>query len=154
MLHASHDALYTQRGLEMLASTGQNRVMAGGIIITGTLRSLKWVVQKCLRQLRMRAQGGGEVAVAELGGSVITGIDGNPLAVLAKQLGIPLYEIQTAHVPIYMDDGTPPDTTLDTQVPRPVWARLKSEQPVSLPSLWVVLKFVVQDRDRFCHTHL
>ena len=93
----------------------------------------------------MRAQGGGEVAVAELGGSVITGIDGNPLAVLAKQLGIPLYEIETAHVPIYMDDGTPPNTTLDTQVPRPCMGQAQSEQPVNLPSLWVELKSVVQD---------
>src|SRR5579875_505113 len=32
-------------------------------------------------------QGGGHAAVADLGGSIITGIDGNPLAVLAAQVG-------------------------------------------------------------------
>jgi hypothetical protein len=30
-------------------------------------------------------QGGGRCAVADLGGSIITGIDGNPLSVLAAQ---------------------------------------------------------------------
>lgn len=32
-------------------------------------------------------------AVADLGGSIITGIEGNPLAVLARQLGIPMHNI-------------------------------------------------------------
>ena len=58
--------------------------------------------------------------MAELGGSVITGIDGNPLAVLARQLHIPLYNIETEHVPIFMDDGTPADARLDKQVPAEV----------------------------------
>lgn len=58
--------------------------------------------------------------MAELGGSVITGIDGNPLAVLARQLHIPLYNIETEHVPIFMDDGTPADARLDKQVPAKV----------------------------------
>lgn len=61
-------------------------------------------------------QGGGQAAVAELGGSVITGIDGNPLAVLARQLHVPLYNIETEHVPIFMDDGMPADARLDNQV--------------------------------------
>ena len=55
--------------------------------------------------------------MAELGGSVITGIDGNPLAVLARQLHIPLYNIETEHVPIFMDDGSSADAQLDKQVP-------------------------------------
>jgi hypothetical protein len=34
----------------------------------------------------VHAQAGGCSAVADLGGSIITGIDGNPLAVLAAQV--------------------------------------------------------------------
>lgn len=64
----------------------------------------------------VHAQGDGHAGVAELGGSIITGINGNPLAVLARQLGIPLYDIATKTVPIYLDDGTPADQALDLQV--------------------------------------
>lgn len=41
---------------------------------------------------------GGHEAVADLGGSILTGIDGNPLAVLAKQLRIPMHEIEQTQV--------------------------------------------------------
>ncbi len=56
--------------------------------------------------------------MAELGGSVITGIDGNPLAVLARQLRIPMYALKNGEeeeAPIYMDDGTPADPVLDAR---------------------------------------
>ena len=43
-------------------------------------------------------QAHGRSATADLGASVITGIDGNPLAVLAKQLQIPLHNIDEAQV--------------------------------------------------------
>lgn len=46
-------------------------------------------------------------AVADLGGSILTGIDGNPLAVLARQLKIPLHEIEQTQV-----DATPDNVRL------------------------------------------
>ena len=33
-----------------------------------------------------------------MGGSILTGIDGNPLAVLARQLNIPMHEIEQTEV--------------------------------------------------------
>lgn len=53
-----------------------------------------------------RLEGGGEAAVADLGGSIITGIHGNPLAVLARQLGIPLHDINAHNVPLFLQDGS------------------------------------------------
>lgn len=64
----------------------------------------------------MIAQGGGLSTVADLGGSIITGIDGNPLAVLAAQLGAPLHDINTAGVPLYLEDGRVPDARIDRKV--------------------------------------
>ncbi len=61
-------------------------------------------------------QGQGHAAVGDLGGSIITGIDGNPLAVLAAQLNIPLHEINTAGVPLYLEDGRVPDPAIDKKV--------------------------------------
>eukprot|EP00898_Chlorokybus_atmophyticus_P002585 jgi/Chlat1/3327/Chrsp22S03478 len=49
--------------------------------------------------------GGGLEAAADLGGSVVTGVDGNPLAVLARQLGAPLHNIRDK-CPIYAPDGS------------------------------------------------
>jgi hypothetical protein len=43
-------------------------------------------------------QVGGIEAVADMGGSILTGIDGNPLAVLARQLDIPMHEIEQTEV--------------------------------------------------------
>ena len=54
--------------------------------------------------------------VADLGGSIITGIDGNPLAVLAAQLRIPLHHINSKDVPLFRDDGAQADRTLDSKV--------------------------------------
>ena len=56
--------------------------------------------------------------VADLGGSIITGIDGNPLAVLAAQLRIPLHHINSSDVPLFCDDGSQADRTLDSKVVR------------------------------------
>ena len=61
-------------------------------------------------------QGQGQAAVADLGGSIITGIDGNPLAVLAAQLDIPLHAIDTAGVPLYLEDGRVPHPAVDKKV--------------------------------------
>ncbi len=61
-------------------------------------------------------QGRGVAGVADLGGSIITGIDGNPLAVLAAQLRIPLHHINSKDVPLFCDDGAQADRTLDGKV--------------------------------------
>ncbi len=54
--------------------------------------------------------------MADLGGSIITGIDGNPLAVLAAQRNIPMHDINTAGVPLYLEDGREADTRIDGRV--------------------------------------
>jgi hypothetical protein len=56
--------------------------------------------------------------VADLGGSVVTGVDGNPLAVLASQLGIPMYRIQAEpeDCPLYRSDGALVSSSTDQQV--------------------------------------
>lgn len=61
-------------------------------------------------------QSGDVSAVADLGGSILTGIDGNPLAVLAKQLHIPLHVIDEADVPLYQADGREANAGLDQEV--------------------------------------
>ncbi|KAK9844949.1 hypothetical protein WJX74_008996 [Apatococcus lobatus] len=61
-------------------------------------------------------QAHGRAATADLGASVITGIDGNPLAVLAKQLQIPLHDINTANVPLYLAGGEEAAAELDAEV--------------------------------------
>lgn len=55
--------------------------------------------------------------MADLGGSVISGIDGNPLAVLAKQLNIPMHRINE-DTPFYCSDGKTVDMQMDTEVGR------------------------------------
>lgn len=64
----------------------------------------------------MCLQGGGEAAAADLGGSIITGIHSNPLAVLARQLHIPLHDINSKDVPLYLRDGSELDTQVDKEV--------------------------------------
>jgi hypothetical protein len=64
-------------------------------------------------------QGGGLAAVADLGGSILTGIDGNPLAVLARQLRIPLHHINSEGVPLYCADGREANRRLDQQARSP-----------------------------------
>lgn len=68
--------------------------------------------------------------MADLGGSIITGIDGNPLAVLAAQLNIPLHDINTAGVPLYLEDGRVPDARIDKKVAMSViqWCTPNSDQ--------------------------
>lgn len=61
-------------------------------------------------------QGDGLAAVADLGGSILTGADGNPLAVLARQLRIPLHAINSEGVPLYCSDGKEANRRLDQQV--------------------------------------
>ena len=44
-------------------------------------------------------------AAVDMGGSIITGIDGNPLAVVARQLGLPLHNIDGENTAIYAAGG-------------------------------------------------
>ncbi|RZR70609.1 hypothetical protein BHM03_00000855 [Ensete ventricosum] len=57
----------------------------------------------------------GVVAAADLGGSVLTGINGNPFGVLARQLGFPLHKIRDL-CPLYLPDGRPVDTVIDSHL--------------------------------------
>lgn len=54
-------------------------------------------------------------AAADLGGSVLTGINGNPFGVLARQLGFPLHKVRDK-CPLYLPDGRPVDPVVDTKV--------------------------------------
>lgn len=54
-------------------------------------------------------------AAADLGGSVLTGINGNPLGVLARQLGFPLHKVRDI-CPLYLPDGRPVDQEMDSKV--------------------------------------
>ncbi|CAI9096242.1 OLC1v1032338C1 [Oldenlandia corymbosa var. corymbosa] len=54
-------------------------------------------------------------AAADLGGSVLTGINGNPLAVLARQLGIPLHKVRDM-CPLYLPNGRTVNSDIDSCV--------------------------------------
>eukprot|EP00850_Spirogloea_muscicola_P012275 SM000078S22134 [mRNA] locus=s78:514444:519523:- [translate_table: standard] len=58
---------------------------------------------------------GEHAAAADLGGSVITGVLGNPLGVLAKQAGHTLLKIRDT-CPLYQPSGTPVDEAVDADV--------------------------------------
>ncbi|GLC33360.1 hypothetical protein PLESTM_000052900 [Pleodorina starrii] len=62
-----------------------------------------------------RMESGGVSGWADLGGSIITGCDGNPLAVLALQGGIGLHAI-SEDTPLYWEDGRPVEEGLDRMV--------------------------------------
>ncbi|XP_073140405.1 protein FLOWERINGUS D isoform X2 [Henckelia pumila] len=58
---------------------------------------------------------GSRTAVADLGGSVLTGTLGNPLGILARQLSYTLHKVRDK-CPIYSVDGRPVDPDLDRKV--------------------------------------
>ncbi|ERN14660.1 lysine-specific histone demethylase 1 homolog 1 [Amborella trichopoda] len=62
-----------------------------------------------------RMSGNDIVAAADLGGSVLTGINGNPLGVLARQLGFPLHKVRDI-CPLYLPDGRAVDSEVDSRV--------------------------------------
>lgn len=66
----------------------------------------------------LATQADGHEAAVDLGGAVITGVDGNPLAVLARQLKIPMYKIdaEPKDCPLYQSSGKPVSRALDKQV--------------------------------------
>ncbi|KAK7314532.1 hypothetical protein VNO77_33058 [Canavalia gladiata] len=59
--------------------------------------------------------GDGVEAAADFGGSVLTGINGNPLGVLARQLGLPLHKVRDI-CPLYLPDGRSVDSEIDSRV--------------------------------------
>ncbi|KAG6507947.1 hypothetical protein ZIOFF_033302 [Zingiber officinale] len=62
-----------------------------------------------------RMEGANKFAAADLGGSVLTGTLGNPLGIIAKQLGSTLHKVRDK-CPLYRPDGMPVDPDLDTKV--------------------------------------
>ncbi|XP_043721421.1 lysine-specific histone demethylase 1 homolog 1 [Telopea speciosissima] len=62
-----------------------------------------------------KMSGEGVVAAADLGGSVLTGINGNPLGVLARQLGYPLHKVRDI-CPLYLPDGMGVNAEKDSRV--------------------------------------
>ncbi|XP_062097101.1 lysine-specific histone demethylase 1 homolog 1 [Humulus lupulus] len=62
-----------------------------------------------------KMEGDGAEAAADLGGSVLTGINGNPLGVLARQLGLPLHKVRDV-CPLYLPDGEAVDSEIDSRV--------------------------------------
>ncbi|XP_068643404.1 lysine-specific histone demethylase 1 homolog 1-like [Aristolochia californica] len=67
------------------------------------------------RVLTRKMEGDGVVAAADLGGSVLTGINGNPLGVLARQLGFPLHKVRDK-CPLYLPSGKAVDLDMDNRV--------------------------------------
>ena len=62
-----------------------------------------------------KISGDGVEAAADFGGSVLTGINGNPLGVLARQLGLPLHKVRDI-CPLYLPDGRSVDSEVDSRV--------------------------------------
>ncbi|KAG2302710.1 hypothetical protein Bca4012_061037 [Brassica carinata] len=54
-------------------------------------------------------------AMADVGGSVLTGINGNPLGVLARQLGLPLHKVRDI-CPLYLPSGELVDVGVDSKI--------------------------------------
>ncbi|KAL1187673.1 Lysine-specific histone demethylase 1-like protein [Cardamine amara subsp. amara] len=59
--------------------------------------------------------GDGVEAMADVGGSVLTGINGNPLGVLARQLGLPLHKVRDI-CPLYLPNGELVDIGVDSKI--------------------------------------
>lgn len=68
-----------------------------------------------VRTKKMRGDKDDIVAAADLGGSVLTGINGNPLGVLARQLGVPLHKVRDI-CPLYLPNGRTVNPDIDSRV--------------------------------------
>ncbi|CBI31420.3 unnamed protein product, partial [Vitis vinifera] len=62
-----------------------------------------------------KMEGGNRTAAADLGGSVLTGTHGNPLGIVARQLGYHLHKVRDK-CPLYSVDGKPVDPDMDLKV--------------------------------------
>ena len=54
------------------------------------------------------------VAACEMGGSVLTGADGNPVAVIAKQMALPFWKIRD-ECPLYLEEAASRLTRIRTR---------------------------------------
>lgn len=106
-------------GLAGLAAARHLRLFGFKVVIVegrkrpgGRVRTRKMIGNVC-----GSGEGEGEsvVAAADLGGSVLTGINGNPLGVLARQLGFPLHKVRDI-CPLYLPDGKAVDSEVDSRV--------------------------------------
>ncbi|PIN10987.1 Amine oxidase [Handroanthus impetiginosus] len=68
-----------------------------------------------VRTRKLSSKDGGVVGAADLGGSVLTGINGNPLGVLVRQLGIPLHKVRDI-CPLYLPNGRVVNSDVDSKV--------------------------------------
>ncbi|KZV52477.1 lysine-specific histone demethylase 11 [Dorcoceras hygrometricum] len=68
-----------------------------------------------VRTKKMSAADGSVVGAADLGGSVLTGINGNPLGVLVRQLGFPLHKVRDI-CPLYLPNGRMVNSDVDSKV--------------------------------------
>ncbi|KAM3287642.1 lysine-specific histone demethylase 1 1 [Capsicum chacoense] len=68
-----------------------------------------------VRSKKMTGGQNGVAAAADLGGSVLTGINGNPLGVLARQLGVPLHKVRDI-CPLYLPNGRTVNPDIDSKV--------------------------------------
>ncbi|KAL0454382.1 UNVERIFIED_CONTAM: Lysine-specific histone demethylase 11 [Sesamum latifolium] len=68
-----------------------------------------------VRTKKMSGTDGSVVGAADLGGSVLTGINGNPLGVLARQLGFPLHKVRDI-CPLYLPNGRMVNSDVDSKV--------------------------------------
>ncbi|KAK4405111.1 Lysine-specific histone demethylase 11 [Sesamum angolense] len=68
-----------------------------------------------VRTKKMNGTDGSVVGAADLGGSVLTGINGNPLGVLARQLGFPLHKVRDI-CPLYLPNGRMVNSDVDSKV--------------------------------------
>lgn len=68
-----------------------------------------------VRTKKMSGTDDSVVGAADLGGSVLTGINGNPLGVLARQLGLPLHKVRDI-CPLYLPNGRMVNSDVDSKV--------------------------------------
>ncbi|XP_073123231.1 lysine-specific histone demethylase 1 homolog 1-like [Henckelia pumila] len=68
-----------------------------------------------VRTKKMSAADGSVVGAADLGGSVLTGINGNPLGVLVRQLEFPLHKVRDI-CPLYLPNGRMVNSDVDSKV--------------------------------------
>lgn len=85
-----------------LCSVVEGRLRPGGRVFTKTMRSTA-------------ADYPDIAAAADLGGSVLTGINGNPLGVIARQLGFPLHKVRDK-CPLYLPNGSEVNSDMDARV--------------------------------------
>ncbi|PPR94207.1 hypothetical protein GOBAR_AA26465 [Gossypium barbadense] len=107
-----------------LVNAAYNFLLEHGYINFGLAPAVKEAKLKSFDEGRTRPggrvktrkmKGDGVVAAADLGGSVLTGINGNPLGVLARQMGLPLHKVRDI-CPLYLPDGKAVDADVDSRI--------------------------------------